>query len=164
MKIFNDVDKSILVMREASKWMSENKISVSKWWRLDNLNKEFLLKYAEEKEFYVGTISGTPAVAAILQCSQEAQDWESVDKDNPKPALYVHWLAVCSDYKGKGLTTKMVEFATELAKEKGVNLLRADADASSKKLRKVYEKLGFKLVGTEKEDYRETAFYQKELL
>lgn len=164
MKIINDIDESISVMREASKWMSENKISVSKWWELDNLNKEFLLKYAKEEEFYVGLINEAPAVAAILQCSQEAQDWKVIDGDKPQPALYVHWLAVSPDYKGKGLTAKMVEFAAGLAKEKGVNLLRADTDASSKKLREVYAKLGFKLVGTEKENYRETAYYQKEIL
>lgn len=163
MKFVNDIDEAISVMHEASKWMSNNKIPVSKWWKLENLNKEFLLKYAKPEEFYVGMIGEAPAVAAIFQCSQEAQDWGTIDKDSPKPALYVHWLAVSPNYKGKGLTAKMVEFATELAKEKGVNFLRADTDASSTKLRKVYEKLGFKLVGTEKEDYRETAFYQREL-
>jgi GNAT superfamily N-acetyltransferase len=163
MKIVNDVDKSILVMQDASRWMSSNKVPVTKWWELENLNKEFLLKYAKPEEFYVGMIGETPAVAAILQCSQEAQDWKTIDGDNPRSALYVHWLAVSPDYKGKALTARMIEFASRLAKENGVNLLRADTDASSKKLGKVYERLGFKLAGTKKEDYRETAFYQKEV-
>src|SRR5579872_3234367 len=153
MKIVQDVDKTIHVLREASEWMSKSGKHISKWWDLENLNKEFLLKYAKPDEFYVGLINNQPAAAAILQITQNGQDWESIDKENPPKALYIHWLAVPPAYKGQHLSQKMVDFAEKLARENNCSVVRVDTNAEEIKLRKVYEQLGFTLVGEIKEDY-----------
>ena len=164
-QIIQDVDKAIFVMKCASKWMSENGKIVSKWWALENLNKDFLFQYAKADEFYVGVIDNKPAVVAILQISQNAQDWKCIDENKLNTALYVHWLCIdkLSPFSGKGLPKVMIDFAESFAKSKGINLLRADTNAEELKLRKIYEKLGFKLMGIEQEDYRKTAFYEKEV-
>lgn len=65
MKIVQDMDKAIGVMRSAGKWMKESGKNLSKWWRLENLNRKFLLRHAKEDEFYVGLVDGVPAVAAV---------------------------------------------------------------------------------------------------
>ena len=57
----------------------------------------------------------------------------------------------------------MIDFAEKKARENNINLLRVDTNASETKLRKIYEKLGFRLVAVEQEDYRQTAFYQKKI-
>lgn len=162
-KIIQDVDFALSVMRSASKWMSINGKIVSNWWKLENLNKNFLLQYAKEEEFYVGLIDNNLVVAAILQTSQNAQDWKNIDKDKSKTALYVHWLCIYHRFSGNNLPKVMIDFAEQLAKDKNINLLRCDTNAEELKLREIYEQLGFKLIDIEQEDYRQTAFYEKEI-
>ena len=160
-KIIQDVDRAILVMRNAGKWLEESGKKPSKWWRSENLNRKFLLRYAKPEEFYVALVDDKPVAAAILQLSQNAQAWKSVDKDNPRLALYIHWLCVHRESAGMGLPKVIVDFAERLARKHNVNLLRADTNAEEMKLRKIYEDLEFSLITVEQEDYRKTAFYQK---
>ena len=156
-----DVDKAIFVMRDAGKWLEETGRRPSKWWQLTNLNQEFLFQYARPDEFFVGLINGKPAVAAILQMSQTAQDWKFIDRKKSVQAMYIHWLCVHRDFARQNLPKTMVDFAASLATQHKINLLRVDTKAEEAKLRQIYEKLGFKLIDIIKEDYRKTAFYQK---
>lgn len=158
-----DMDVAIRVMRNAGKWMAQSGKNPSKWWLLKNLNRKFLIRHAKENEFYVGLVDGEPAVAAVLMILDSNDDWKSIDGDQPKKALYIHWLCVARRFAGRGLPNIMVDFATRLAKNNGVGLLRLDANAEKKKLQAMYDNLGFKLIGTKQESYRKTAFYQKEL-
>ncbi|MCX6823156.1 MAG: GNAT family N-acetyltransferase [candidate division SR1 bacterium] len=158
-----DVDKTIAVFQNAGKWLLESNKNPSKWWQLQNLNKQYLFQYAKPEEFYVGLVEGMPAVAAILQKEQKAQDWDGVDKKKPPLALYIHWLAVNRKFAGKGLTYEMVNFAESLAEKEDIPCLRIDTDASESKLRKIYENLGFELVTVKEEDYRDSALYQKNI-
>lgn len=159
-----NIDKAILVLRDAGRRLIESGKEPSKWWKLENLNKEFLLQYAKPEEFYVGMVEGQPAVAAVLPKEQTAQDWQNIDHGKIQPALYMHWLCVSRNFAGKGCVREMVEFATMLAQKEGINFLRVDTDADEDKLRKLYEDLGFCLVGAKAEDYRNTVFYQKEII
>jgi len=163
MEVVNDVDKAILVMRDAGKWMVNSGIEVSKWWDLRNLNKEFLFQYAKAEEFYVCLANHEPAAAAILQFAQNAQDWKKIDKDKKIPALYIHWICVMRKFAGKNFTKSMIDFASEMALKKKIKYLRVDTNADEIKLRTLYEELGFKLRKIIKEDYRSTAFYEKEV-
>ena len=75
--------------------------------------------------------------------------------------MYIHWLCVTRQYAGRGLPKLIIDFAEQEARAKGIHLLRVDTNAQEMNLRKIYENLGFKLISIEKEDYRQTAFYQK---
>lgn len=59
-KIAQDIDKAIYVMRDASKRMQQDSIKISKWWDLKNLNKDFLSHYAKSEEFYVALVNNKP--------------------------------------------------------------------------------------------------------
>ena len=83
-KVIQDREQAISVMRNANKWMKEKNIPISKWWDLKNLNKDFLLQYAKQEEFYCVLVDSIQAAAAILQINQNSQDWKSVDKNNQK--------------------------------------------------------------------------------
>ncbi len=160
-KIIQNIDQAIEVMQDAGKWMEENDMNPSKWWKSETLNKEVMLQYANKDEFYVGIVDEKPAVAAILQFEQTAQDWSSVDNGNPPEALYIHWLSVARKFKGMNLAKFMIDFAEDFAKKNKVKLLRVDTNAEELKLKNLYEKFGFKPVGVEKKEHQETAFYQK---
>lgn len=162
-KIVQDMDRAIRVMRIAGKWLSDSGKNPSKWWRLGNLNREFLLRHAKPEEFYVGLVGGVPAVAAVLMLLENNQDWKSIDHDHPQKALYIHWLCVDRQFAGRDLPKVMIGFAARLAKKNGAGLLRLDANADKKKLQDIYEDLGFRLVGTKQEDSRKSGFYQKKI-
>jgi ribosomal protein S18 acetylase RimI-like enzyme len=132
----------------------------SEAWRPENLNREYLLQWAKPDEFFVGKVGGVPAVAAIVQREQTAQDWSSVDKGVSKPAIYVHWLAVSREFSGHDLPAAMMEFATMQARSAKVPVVRVDTNASETKLRSLYERLGFHLVGLAEEGYRTTALFE----
>lgn len=145
-KIVQDVEQAILVMRDAGRWLKESEKNPSKWWQLKNLKKKFLFQYAKPKEFYVVLVGGKPAAAAILQFSQKV--------------LYIDWLCVARRFAGQGLPKIIIDFAKKNASEKNIKSIQVDTNADETKLRKIYEDLGFKLVEIIQEDYRETAFYQ----
>ncbi len=161
--IIKDIDQAIGVMRNAGKWLADSGRKPSKWWKLENLNRTFLLRHAKEHEFYVGLIDDVPAVAAVLMMLDKNDDWKSINGDHPKKALYIHWLCVGRQFAGRGLPKMMIDFAERLAKKNDVSLLRLNANADKKKLQDIYEDLGFRLVGTKQEDSRTSAFYQKRI-
>ncbi len=159
-EIKQDAESAILVMHEVGRWMESRGMNPSKWWKPENLNKKFLFKYAKPNEFYVAMVDGEPAAAAVFQVEQAAQDWTSVDRDSKVSALYIHWLCAGRKFASKGLPKMLVDFAKQLAGERDIKLLRADTNAKEKKLRAMYEKLGFTLKAEVDEGYRSTAFYE----
>jgi len=102
----------------------------------------------------------------ILQETERNQSWKPIDGNNPKKALYVHWLCVHRDFEGQGLSRKMFEQAEKEAVKRGFSILRLDTYADELKLCILYESLGFKLVGTDRDRDRDhlTAFFQKETI
>ncbi|MBI3290411.1 GNAT family N-acetyltransferase [Candidatus Microgenomates bacterium] len=163
MEIIRDMDGAISVMHEVSAWMEKNGMNPSVWWQPGNMNADFLLQHIEPNEFYVSLVDGKPVASVVLQDSERNQSWKSIDGDNPQKALYIHWLCVARDFASQGFSGKMVEFAAEEAGRRGLKLLRLDTNADEEKLCKLYESLGFKLMGTEKEGNFTASFYQKEI-
>lgn len=163
-KITQDLDKSIEVMHNVGVWMEKDGLKPTKWWKPENMNKNFMLKHAEPDEFYVALVDNKPAASVVLQETERNQSWKSVDGEKPRESLYLHWLCVHRDFAGRGLSQKMVDFAEQESKSRGFNLLRLDTNAKERKLCRLYEKMGFELMGVEKEDEHNTAFYQMRLL
>lgn len=162
--MIQDTDKAIAVMKEAGMWLHETGKNPSKWWRPENLTRDFLLQYAKPDEFYAVMADGVPAAAAIFQTSQNSQDWNSVDGATPKKALYIHWLCVARAFAGTGLPAILIEHAQKVAKKEKITWLRVDTNAEETKLRSIYEQLGFTLVAEPDEGYRKTALYQKPVI
>lgn len=160
MEIVQDMDRAILVMYEVGMWMKESGMNPSKWWDPQNMNRDFLLRHTEPNEFYVALVNNKPVASVILQETERNQSWKSVDRENPQKALYIHWLCVSRDFAGQGFSKTMVDFAAQEAEKRGFKLLRLDTNADKESLCKLYEGLGFRIMGTEK-DIRTTAFYQK---
>jgi GNAT superfamily N-acetyltransferase len=160
MNIVQNMDDAIEVLREASAWMGRSGKTISKWWDPKNLNRQFLLRYAKESEFYVCKVEGKNATAAVLQIQNENASWSVFDQGKTKPALYIHWLAVARSFAGTGKPKEILELSKRLAKTHGVSVLRVDTNASEPKLKKVYEDLGFEWKADVDEGYRVTSLYE----
>lgn len=161
-KIINDMSASLLVMREAGKWLKDSGKNPNKWWQLQNLTPEFLLQFVTAEEFYVVTINGAPAASAVLQITDSNQ-WEFIDGNTPSKALYIHWVCVSRQFAGRGLPTLLIKHAEKLAQAAHVAFMRVDTNADEPKLRRIYESNGFTLVKVLNEGYRNTAYFQKAL-
>jgi len=160
-KFQNDVDRALLVMKNASEWLEQSGKKPNKWWQSKNMNRAFMLKHAEPEEFFVAIVDGKLAASVILQDNERNQSWKSIDRLQKKSAIYVHWLAVVREFSGRNLPKEFVDFAGKQAKRQNLKLLRLDTDANEGKLCKLYENLGFVLMGVEQEGSHKTAFYQK---
>jgi len=160
--IVRDMKSSLLVMKEASKWLEESGKNPNKWWQQKNLTPEFLLRFVKAEEFYVVMIHGVPAASAVLQITDSNQ-WEIIDGNKPAKALYIHWLCVSRQFAGTGLPARLIEHAEKLARMSDVSLIREDTNADEPKLTNIYASHGFILVRVLDEGYRNTAYYQKTL-
>lgn len=163
MEIIQDTDKALLVMHEAATWRVNQGVDPGDWWKPENMNRDFMLQHSEPDEYYVALEHGKPAASVILEDTERNQDWSFIDKDNPKKALYVHWLCVTREFAGKGYSKIMIDFAEKEAQKRGLSLLRLDTDADEEKLCRLYEGLGFHLMGIEGEGDHGVAYYQKEV-
>ena len=163
-EIIQNVDQAIEVMHNAGVWMAATGLNPSKWWKPENMNYKFMVKHAEPDEFYVAMVDGKPVASMVLQDTERNQSWKSVDGNKPKKALYVHWLCVHRDFAGQGLPKKMIAYVNSETKKRGFKRLRLDTDAGQQKLCKIYESLGFTLMGTEAEGEDSTAYFEKKIV
>jgi len=161
--IIQNTDGALSVIKNAAEWLQKTGKGHSEWWDPENMNLEFFAEYAKPDEFYVLMKSNKPAAAVILQKEQNLQDWSAVDKNKPKDALYIHYVAVHRDFAGQNLVTDLIDFAESLAKKDGIDTLRLDTDADEPKLCSLYENLGFGRVEVLEEPNSRTALYEKEL-
>jgi len=66
--------------------------------------------------------------------------------EQPAPAGYVHNLIVARPFGGQGLGVGLLQWAENYVTESGRNLVRLDCGARSRKLRDLYESVGFRWV------------------
>jgi GNAT superfamily N-acetyltransferase len=78
-------------------------------------------------------------LAAMLLQTEDATHWPD---DRPGDALYLHKLAVRRSAAGRGVGAEMVRFAEEVARERGVPVLRLDTSPDGP-LPAYYARLGF---------------------
>ncbi|HUC95640.1 MAG TPA: GNAT family N-acetyltransferase [Candidatus Saccharimonadia bacterium] len=163
-EVIQNADTAINILRNVAQWMQDTGLSHDEAWNPDNMNLEYLGQYAKPDEFFVATVEGKPAAAAIIQSEQIAQDWASVDGETFPPAIYVHWLAVEREFAGQRLPKVLLDYAYGVAKEKQLPVIRLDTDASKSKLREIYESQGYEIVKIIQEDNRQTVLFEKKVI
>lgn len=100
--------------------------------------------FEENVEPFLLTKDGQPAVTALL-VTEDPVFWPEKEKGS---AVYIHRFSVVEEFAGTGLPQKMMSFAVEYAKQRGIPFLRLDCRADRTKLRAVYEAFGFHFVDT----------------
>lgn len=64
------------------------------------------------------------------------------------PALVVHRLVIHPDHAGKGIATKLMQYAEEFAAKNGYNAIRLDSYCDNARANKMYHTLGYEKAGT----------------
>lgn len=73
-------------------------------------------------------------------------------------------ISVHPDYQGRGIGTKLLKAAVELARNEGLERLEADTLVNNKPMIKIAEKAGFKLEGVRKRRIKKNGKYSDEAL
>jgi len=88
--------------------------------------------------------------------------------EQPVPAGYVHNLIVARPFGGQGLGFGLLQWAEDYVAESGRSLARLDCGARSRKLRDLYELVGYRWVRDRQYPWLEPdlalALYEKVLL
>jgi ribosomal protein S18 acetylase RimI-like enzyme len=79
--------------------------------------------------------------------------------------LYLRNMVVHPKWQGKGIATMMIEYAQNMAREKGLDCIRLDVFMPSKNARQLYEKQLFREVATFHSETQKIPFvcYEKQL-
>jgi GNAT superfamily N-acetyltransferase len=131
-------EAAIGILREVSQWTAKR--GLCSWSELELLGIN-LRHHAETGELVLG-FAGDKAVACMLLQSADPVYWPRAALGT---ALYVHKLAVSRRSAGQRWSARMLEWAKDQARARGIRRLRLDTLAHSP-LPALYGEYGFRLV------------------
>ncbi|MCL6605362.1 MAG: GNAT family N-acetyltransferase [Paenibacillus sp.] len=137
----NRAREMVILLQDAARWMESNGI---KQWTPSQFTEADIMNYFEDREVYLALDNDEIIGMFTLQFS-DPQYWGTRNDDS---YAYLHRLTVARSYRGAGLGSYMLQFAADLAIEKGCKGLRFDTVAHNIKLNGYYQSLGFHYMGT----------------
>ena len=109
-------------------------------WDTGELASDRIAAETAAGQFFVALVDGRVAGAIRFQL-EDTLFWPDLPNDN---SAFIHRLVVRRRYKGQGVSTALLAWAVEHARELGKTYLRLDCDKSRPKLRALYEGFGFR--------------------
>ena len=91
---------------------------------------------AEHRQFKMLMNNEVVCIWAIT--FNDEQIWEERNRDS---AIYIHRIATNPDFRGRNFVSKIVDWAKEYAKEKGIQFIRLDTLGNNTRLIKHYKNL-----------------------
>jgi GNAT superfamily N-acetyltransferase len=124
------------VLNEAATWLNESGMPL---WKGDELLPERIAGDVTAGLFFVAEVAGEIVGTVKFQLEDELF-WPDCPRG---AAAYIHRLAVKRAFAKRGISTTLLAWAVNHAKELGRRYLRLDTEASRLRLRAVYERFGF---------------------
>jgi GNAT superfamily N-acetyltransferase len=125
------------ILKEAADWLWTTGRTM---WRDEELNPDRVHNDVEAGLFYLAHYDGEPAGTIKFQL-EDARFWPDLPGND---AAYVHRIAVRRQFAGRGVSTKMLDWAVNHAASLGRSYLRLDCEADRQALRAIYERFGFR--------------------
>ena len=135
------------MLREAAQWVDALGVVM---WDEGELDSSRIAREVADGQFFVAEVDGTVAGAIRFQL-EDRLFWPDLAQDE---SAFVHRLVVARAFKGRGVSTALLEWSLERARATGRRFLRLDCDAERGKLRDLYERFGFRL-----HSYRQVTSY-----
>tara|TARA_R110000765_G_scaffold320413_1_gene412415 strand:+ start:26 stop:541 length:516 start_codon:yes stop_codon:yes gene_type:complete len=134
-----DVDTVFELYKLASEYQ-KTKEKVIVW---PDFKRELVItEIAENRQFKLIIENQVTCIWAIT--FSDAQIWEEKNKDS---AIYIHRIATNPKFRGNNFVLTIVEWAKELAFEKGIQFVRLDTLGKNIKLIEYYKNAGFDFLG-----------------
>ena len=150
-----DLDVVLSILEDAARWLVFKGIE---GWRPGSFSRRRIAARIERGEMYLAELAGRAVGTFALQWSDE-ETWGRV----PDDAGYVHGLAVCRDFAGKGLGRELLGWAENRAAASGKRYLRLDCVAENTALNEYYERAGFSHRGRVSVRGLVVSLYEKEV-
>ena len=132
-----EVEQVCSVLLEAARWLEE---SGQAMWEPDELDPALLAPAVHSGLFFFGLVDGEVAGTLKFQLV-DPEFWpEATGHDS----AFVHRLAVRRQFAGKGVSSALLAWARDRARDLGLAYLRLDCDARRPRLRSFYESHGFR--------------------
>jgi orotate phosphoribosyltransferase/GNAT superfamily N-acetyltransferase len=125
------------ILGEAARWLQE---SGTPMWKGDELSPARIADDVTNGSFYVAECDGEIAGTIKFQL-EDTLFWPDVSQAE---SAFVHRLAVRRRFAGGAVSMALMSWAVERARTLGRRYLRLDCEASRARLRKVYERFGFR--------------------
>ncbi len=130
--------QALKVLREAAAWTISRGVEV---WADTELREQDFVTAAGLGQLVMGFCGDRPAATMLLQPSDPVY-WPNAA---PHSALYLHKIAVLREFAGRGWLTRLVDFAANDARDRGIPCLRLDTLCKSP-LQDLYARHGFAVV------------------
>lgn len=135
------------MLLEAARWVDALGVVM---WEEGELGAERIAREIAEGQFFIAEVDGIAAGMVRFQLA-DLQFWPDMPQDD---SAFVHRLVVRRAFKGRGISTALLEWSVARARSLGKRFLRLDCDAQRTKLRALYETFGFRL-----HSYRQVGSY-----
>ena len=110
-----------------------------------------LQSYIDNHELYL-LMDGDITAGMVALVMHQGKDYEAVDWTKQlanDDVATLHLLAVCPDYRGRGLADTIIDESIAISKANGKKSLRLDTLKTNLPAQHIYEKYGFKYRGTQ---------------
>jgi GNAT superfamily N-acetyltransferase len=131
----SDVVEAMLV--EAAQWVDA---LGEVMWEEGELVSDRIAGEVAAGQFYMAVAEADPAGVIRFQL-EDMLFWPDLPQDGT--SAFIHRLVVRRKYKGRGVSTALLQWAVDHARALGKRHLRLDCDKSRPKLRALYEGFGF---------------------
>ena len=143
-----DTDKVWSIISTSATWLLADK-GLDHW--SSYYTRKLVAKKIQNQEVYLLSAGDRPV--ATISLSSDAVDYYTPDNLNsfadPKAtAVYVSSLAVDPNYQGRGIASRLMEFADQAARDRGLKYVRFDCRAEYTDLVDFYKKRGYQEVGS----------------
>ena len=132
---------ALALLLEAAAWAAARGIDL---WRRAELREDDFAAAARARELILGYADTEPVATMLLQSSDSVY-WPDAA---PGSALYIHKVAIRRAYAGQGWLSRLIAFAVDDARERGIARLRLDTILHPK-LQSMYERHGFSVLAEE---------------
>jgi GNAT superfamily N-acetyltransferase len=109
-------------------------------WETGELKTERIVAEIADGQFHLAIADGEPAGVIRFQL-EDRLFWPDLPEDHT--SAFLHRLVVKRRYKGQGISTALLQWAVDHARELGRSHLRLDCDESRPRLMALYERFGF---------------------
>ncbi|GAB2690237.1 hypothetical protein GCM10027037_11470 [Mucilaginibacter koreensis] len=97
-------------------------------------------------QLWVAEVNGQVAGVTAITTDQD-DEYADVGWDITETAIVTHRLAVGADYQGLGIAKALLQKAEDVARDRGIPVLRIDTNSENKATQKLFPKLGYNLAG-----------------
>ena len=125
------------MLDEAAHWVD---VLGEVMWDEEELAPERVAAEVAAGQFFIAELDGEPAGAVKFQL-EDLLFWPDLVGDD---SAFIHRLVVRRRFKGLGVSSALMQWASTRAAALGKRYLRLDCDASRPKLRAMYERFGFR--------------------